>query len=313
MQALLQRQQENERLRTLLNADLKEKTVEERVDHCKELQYVQHQQLFAVSYTSLHKSAAENSLVGVKFFLNRCSKNYTPVGELDKHGLTALHCAAEKGCNDVIRFLVEEGCDVDVRSAYDNTPLMYACKENRESTIELLLELGAKPTCQNKAGMNCMHFAAQSNHVAALIAVASHYSVDKKARLLTLSEKMSNDSMITGHSLDYEFVPVHHPQFHFLSSLNQPSNTKLTPLHLAVISNSVSAVETLLSLGSNVNAQDNNRDTPLHKVHSILTFILLYLLQYTILTINVMSYFCLYTFLMLSGIAGWLRGLSSYI
>eukprot|EP01031_Cornospumella_fuschlensis_P038129 gene38129-46329_t len=262
MQALLQRQQENERLRTLLNADVKEKSVEERVDHCKELQYVQHQQLFAVSYTSLHKAAAENSLVGVKFFLNRRSKNYTPVDQLDKHGLTALHCAAEKGCNDVIRYLVEEGCDVDVRSAYDNTPLMHACKENRESTIELLLELGAKPTCQNKAGMNCMHFAAQSNHDAALLTVASHYNIDRKSGVLTLSEKMSSDGP---QSFNYDFVPTHHPQFQFLSSLNQPSNTKLTPLHLAVISNSVSTVEMLLSLGSNVNAQDNNKDTPLHK------------------------------------------------
>lgn len=269
MQALLQKQQQSQKLRSVLAGGdgedrIYERTLDEKVAHCKELQYVQHQQLFAVSYTSLHKAAAENSLVGVKFFLTRRNREFTPIDALDKHGMSALHCAAEHGCNDVVHYLLDEGCDVDARSSYDSTPLMLACKENRTDTIALLLEAGADVTARNKAGMNCLHFAAQSDHAASVEAVAACLHYHRSEEVLTASQKESAD-MASELPLDYDFVPPQHPHYAILKALNQPSNSRQSPLHTASSANSLRAAAALLTLGAHANMQDGNGETALHK------------------------------------------------
>lgn len=267
MQALLQKQQQSQRYRSILaggdgEEKFRDRTIEEKVEHCANLQYVKHEQLFAVSYTSIHKAAVENSLVGIKFFRNRKSKHFTPLETLNVQGQTALHCAAEHGCNDVVLHLLDEGCDVNIRSSYDNTPLMLACKENKVDTIRMLLETGADITLQNKAGMNCIHFAAQSNHSAAIRAIAEAMNYQANIDISHLSERLSDKDAVR---LNYEFVPLNHPFYAILKAFNQPSNTKSTPLITAALANSYEAAETLLQFGVHVNAQDNVAETALHK------------------------------------------------
>ena len=48
------------------------------------------------------------------------------------------------------------------------------------------------------------------------------------------------------------------------SALDTPDNSGRTPLHAAVIAGNVNVVESLLSLGANINAQDNERHSPAH-------------------------------------------------
>jgi ankyrin repeat protein len=72
-------------------------------------------------------------------------------------GLTALHGAASNGADDIVRYLVEHGADLDTRDRYQQTPLSVASGMRlpwipygeelgeiiRPSTAELLLALGA--------------------------------------------------------------------------------------------------------------------------------------------------------------------------
>ncbi len=68
-------------------------------------------------------------------------------------GCTALHAAAFIGANKLIRFLVEEGAEVNVMNGCGQTPMGFALANDsagmldrtlpKPATAELLLELGA--------------------------------------------------------------------------------------------------------------------------------------------------------------------------
>lgn len=276
MKALQEKQQEQHRLRAILNADTKEYgdiSIEDRVNRVKHLQYEKHEALFAVSYTDVHHSAAENSLAGVKHFLAYHSrrdkkkglKSYRILEEYSKTGMTPLHYAAEKGACDVVNFILDEGGDVNILSIEGNTAIMYAMKNNHLPMIDLLIKRQGNVNLVNKCGMNGFHFASQCNHHKAIeMAVIAYQSLTNAATTTTTnttaregddsSEAFSGINSGRGVSNDLLF-----------QAINQPSNNLQTPLHLACSSGSDQCVELLLRLGANPNSQDSVQETPLHK------------------------------------------------
>jgi len=74
------------------------------------------------------------------------------VNGVDANGDTALHGAAHRGANDIVKFLIEKGAKIDVVNVLGWTPLviakgvLYPNTYNRHlDTAELLLKLGADP------------------------------------------------------------------------------------------------------------------------------------------------------------------------
>mmetsp|Transcript_15393 Transcript_15393/g.38921 ORF Transcript_15393/g.38921 Transcript_15393/m.38921 type:complete len:210 (-) Transcript_15393:421-1050(-) len=64
----------------------------------------------------------------------------------DGVGATPLHYAAmSEGCSDIIRYLVEKGCDIEALSKYQASPLYYAVDEQDVDLISTLIDLGADP------------------------------------------------------------------------------------------------------------------------------------------------------------------------
>jgi ankyrin repeat protein len=86
------------------------------------------------------------------------------INSAGEHGWTALHGAAYKGVDGVVRFLVEHGARMEVFDEYGQTPLSIAnavitvgskdayyqsSRVVRKSTSDLLLKLGARPLSQS--------------------------------------------------------------------------------------------------------------------------------------------------------------------
>jgi ankyrin repeat protein len=76
------------------------------------------------------------------------------VNAVNSMGLTALHGAANRGSDDIIRFLVEKGARLDVKDKEGRTPLTWAegvflathPARPKPSSIELIKELSARAT-----------------------------------------------------------------------------------------------------------------------------------------------------------------------
>jgi ankyrin repeat protein len=74
------------------------------------------------------------------------------VNAVNSMGLTALHGAANRGSDDIIRFLVEKGAKIDVKDKEGRTPMTWAegvflathPAKPKPSSIALLKELGAR-------------------------------------------------------------------------------------------------------------------------------------------------------------------------
>ncbi len=232
MKALLQKQQQDQAIRNMLAEKSGDRTVEHRVDHCKHLQYEKHQQLFAVYYTTIHKAAMDNSVSGLKHFLKPAnaksqkaakrgqgslsddrSRAVTAaiINQLDEKGNAAIHYAAERDAVDAIEFLVENKCDVDVKSSCGNTALMMASKENKIRAIETLLRSNANSLLTNNTGMNMVHFAAQGDHPQVILTMFEHMAYpyqtiadesDMAVLSMTLSNKKMSETLEDNDTLD---------------------------------------------------------------------------------------------------------------
>ncbi len=55
-----------------------------------------------------------------------------------------LHYASAGGHDDVVRFLVEEGADLELGDGRKDSPLTWAAREGHLTTVRLLLEFGAQ-------------------------------------------------------------------------------------------------------------------------------------------------------------------------
>ena len=141
------------------------KTVEERVAYNKDLEYNKHANLFAVSYSTIHKAACDGSVSGIKYFMSLKSKPRIRIDDLDKFGLRPIHYAAERGYNDAVSTILSFKCPVDAPTVDGMTAMMYAGKDGRLDTLRLLFENKANLQAVNRAGMSIAHFAAQNDFV----------------------------------------------------------------------------------------------------------------------------------------------------
>jgi ankyrin repeat protein len=75
------------------------------------------------------------------------------VNAVNSMGLTALHGAANRGADDIIRYLVQQGARLDIKDAEGRTPMTWAegvflathPARPKQSSIELLKQLAANP------------------------------------------------------------------------------------------------------------------------------------------------------------------------
>ena len=94
MKALQEKRKEESKWQNIKNAGTRERTIEEKIAHNKHLQYEEHQYLFGVMYTSIHKAAFDGDCSGVKYFLSAEGRKHfkkVNVDDFDKNGICPIH------------------------------------------------------------------------------------------------------------------------------------------------------------------------------------------------------------------------------
>ena len=71
------------------------RTIEGRIAHNVDLQYNQHKNLFATSYSTLHKAAGDGSESGIHYFLGLKKKPRIHADDYDKFGICPIHYAGK--------------------------------------------------------------------------------------------------------------------------------------------------------------------------------------------------------------------------
>lgn len=98
---------------------------------------------------------------------------------------TLLHTAAYHGAFKIIKFLVQEGVDINAQDDKGRTPLMvaYTLECPKTQTAGILLELGADPDIPDGEGMYPLHTMVDNDYEGAVVDLLKHKAdVTLKAR-----------------------------------------------------------------------------------------------------------------------------------
>lgn len=99
--------------------------------------------------TFLSRAASNNDLGTARI---RFQERPEDLNQPDNAGNTPLQIAALQGYVDIVRFLLENGCEVDTRNIDRDTALIDAVENGHVEVIKLLLDHGANPRLGNAKG-----------------------------------------------------------------------------------------------------------------------------------------------------------------
>lgn len=71
---------------------------------------------------------------------------------------TALHLMSESGLNEGVKFLIEEGAEINVKDVDGSTPLKLSCLHGHVLIVKLLLEHGADVNATDNSGMTALEY-----------------------------------------------------------------------------------------------------------------------------------------------------------
>jgi ankyrin repeat protein len=99
-------------------------------------------------------SAEQGSELQVKFFITKGAD----VNAKDKDGVAALHYAAGRGELSMMKVLIKNGANVNIKNNYiGNTPLHYAVGKGNIEIFKCLINNNANINVKNKNGSTILH------------------------------------------------------------------------------------------------------------------------------------------------------------
>lgn len=168
-----------------------------------------------------------------------------------------LHRAARNGQLLVVRFLLENNADVNVRDSQGSTPLGVAVNSGNKSMVELLLEHGADVGAQDSQQRTPLHVAAQRGFNAITEVLLAHGAdVNTRGGLDVTPLQVAAES---GYRNVVETLLDHG------AKVNSSSSAGVTALMLATAQGQLAVAELLLKRGASVQAADNYAVTALHR------------------------------------------------
>lgn len=192
-------------------------------------------------------------------------KIYRPAYDRENQHLPAARYEAEydallfqaAGAGDILgmRALLDAGRAIEMQNADGETPLLYAVRLGSVEGARFLLARGANPNIFNRQGFTPLHFAAFLGRMDIATAL-----LDKQANPNLMSAEGVAPLMLAGVSgRDASLI-------HLLADrgalLDARTRTGLTALHYAARAQNREAVNALVALGADVNAEDALGFTP---------------------------------------------------
>lgn len=234
-----------------------------------------------------HMAVLRNNFDIIKYLNEDNGFNQSDIGSKDGlHKENLLHIAAWCGFADILRALIKMPAAqkaIDGKNRFGETPLMLAAEKGRQECIQILIDNGAKLDEMDNIDRTALDHAIIANYANAgkilldnkatfkaswdmpYIAVKIGY-LDKLKELLDFNDETEskiNSRMLINTAARYNRSAITMEFFNRGYSVNEKWEG-MTPLIIASIHNSADAVETLLQIpGILLDSQDKNGKTAL--------------------------------------------------
>ncbi|XP_076816760.1 uncharacterized protein LOC143462461 [Clavelina lepadiformis] len=175
---------------------------------------------------------------------------------VNKHGRTPLHIAAHRGYLDIVRTLLQAGCNPDIQDDNGDTALHRAVTAGYERIVQRLLDEACSVDRQNNLGDTALHEASRCGYsriVKCLIQASANVSCRNKNGDVPLHMACAN-----GHATSTQQL---------LSASSNPSASNKQgdmPLHLAVRFAHCTCTRLLIGSNCDINHQNEFGNTALH-------------------------------------------------
>ena len=187
----------------------------------------------------------------------------------------ALSSAAENGHTDIVRILINEGAELNIRDKLDNTPLIKAAIGGYDNTIRELINEGAEVNVENVSGITPLTYAAigghdetlktliekgaevnrENNQGATSIIHAAKYGqtgaiqilIDKGADVKNIADKRGNTPLMA--ATQNEHIDAISLLVNAGAGMNRADNQGNTALMIAIIEGKEDVAKSLLEYG----------------------------------------------------------------
>ncbi|KAM4783306.1 ankyrin repeat domain-containing protein 26 isoform 7-T7 [Cyanocitta cristata] len=193
----------------------------------------------------LHRAAASGDLAQVRQGLRKYG-----IDGRDKAERTALHLACANGHVDVVTYLVENKCKINLFDNDNRSPLMKAVQCQQEKCVAILLEHGADPNLADTDGNTALHLAVLSgNTTVAGLLLENNANIDAQNK--------------EGYTPLILAVSEHHEEImEFLlkkgADVHARDQCERTPLMTAASGGELNLIKVLLRYGADVSHKDTN-------------------------------------------------------
>ena len=242
-----------------------------QVAHLSNFKFPGYSQLFPRQVTPLHLASSLGLLSMVVLFGAAHQKD---LDSPDSFGWTALHRAAENGHEQIVKFLMEKDCDVNLAATFGGTALHRAAKNGHARIAALLLGSEKKLVdVQDNYGGTALHRAARDGHkMVAQLLFDNGADINRKYSFIAALTLLKKNGFIDANatSRGYRYVDVWRSQDEAMAR-NEAEITASerlqggTALHEAAGSGDEGVVKLLLQSGAMVDALDNFGATPIHR------------------------------------------------
>lgn len=204
---------------------------------------------------SIQEAAQKGDLETVKMLLE---KNPELINDNSGTGKrTPLHCAIMGKQNDIVRFLLTQHADINIKDARGTSPLNYASSLGLKDIVMLLIENGVdvKNDKDNTGGTPFLHAVFQENYEIAKILIMNGSNVNAKGYMDITPLHLA---LSRGHKKLIKLLLENG------ADVNSQEKTEgVTPLHLALTRLDEEIIRLLLAQGADVNIRNKAGKTAL--------------------------------------------------